>query len=74
MNQDAREFPMAVIICIAAALVVLIGFLVYKGASGGIQGDGKVGNIQAAPPMPPGAQQRMMQMRQAQMQQQQQRR
>ena len=38
-------------------VVVVVGVFLYRGATGGVQGDGKTGNVQASPPMGPGAQQ-----------------
>ena len=44
-----------------AAAVVALGFFLYRGATGGIQGDGKAGNVEASPPIGPAAQQGLMQ-------------
>ena len=54
--------PIAAIV-LAAALIFL-GVFLYRGASGGVQGDGKVGNVEASPPMGPGARQGMAQQQQ----------
>ena len=49
-----KEVSAPLVIAAVVALLSFVGFLVYKGATGGVQGDGKVNNVEAAPPMPKG--------------------
>lgn len=53
MNKQLSGPVVAVILVLVVAAV---GIFLYKAANSGIQGDGKVGNVEAAPPMGPGAQ------------------
>lgn len=47
-----KEIGMPVVIGVVALLVAFVGFLVYRGATGDMQGDGKTNNVEASPPMP----------------------
>jgi hypothetical protein len=49
-----KELPGGVIIGALAIVVVVVGFLLFKGATGGVQGDGRAGQI-LADPFPRGA-------------------
>jgi preprotein translocase subunit SecG len=49
MNRNIST-PVAVAIIVVVLLVV--GVLLYRGLTGGVQGDGREGEIQAAPPVP----------------------
>ena len=51
--------PLAAIALVAVLLV--IGIFLFRGATGGVQGDGKVGTVEASPPMGPGARQGLAQ-------------
>lgn len=55
-----KEFPAPAVVGIVVALLALVGFLIFRGSSS-VQGDGKQGNVQAAPPMPAAARQSMQQ-------------
>jgi hypothetical protein len=44
--------PVAVVIIVV--VVLLVGFMLYRAFTGGVQGNGKEGDIQAAPPVPGG--------------------
>ena len=54
MKKELSGPVIAVVILIAIAL---FGWVVYRGVTGGVQGDGKVGNVEASPPIGPGAKQ-----------------
>jgi hypothetical protein len=56
-----KEIPTPLVAALIAIIVVLAGFYVYKGATGGTVGDGHEGRIQASPPMPDAARQQMIQ-------------
>jgi hypothetical protein len=59
MGQKIISMPVAVTLL---ALVVLVaGFFLYKGVTGGTVGDGREGHVQASPPMPEAAKQQMIQ-------------
>ncbi len=45
-----KSIPVPAVVALIAVVVVLAGFLLYKGATGGTVGDGKEGNVQASPP------------------------
>ena len=45
-----KSIPVPAVVAVIALVVVMVGFLVYKGVSGGTVGDGKEGNVQASPP------------------------
>ena len=49
MNKEVSPF---VAIIAAIAVIALVGFFIYRSSSGSIQGDGKAGNVEAAPPLP----------------------
>jgi hypothetical protein len=44
-----KELPGGLIIGAIAVVVVVVGFLLFKGATGGVQGDGRAGQILADP-------------------------
>ena len=59
MGQRSISAPVAAIfICLVVAVV---GFFLYRGATGGTVGDGREGHVQASPPMPDAAKQSMIQ-------------
>ena len=60
-SMGKREIPMPVVATVVALLVLVVGFVLYKGATGGTVGDGKTGNVEASPPMPDAAKQQMLQ-------------
>ena len=45
-----KSIPMPAVVTLIAVVVLLVGFFLYKGATGGTVGDGKEGNVQASPP------------------------
>jgi hypothetical protein len=47
-----KEVSPIVAIIAAIAVVALVGFFIYRSSAGSVQGDGKAGNVQAAPPLP----------------------
>lgn len=50
-----QELSTGVAIAIIVAVVLIAGFLLYRSfVAGGIQGDGRAGEVQAAPPVPGG--------------------
>lgn len=49
-----QELPKGVVVAIIAAIVLVAGFFLYRAWTGGTQGDGRQGEVQAAPPMPSG--------------------
>jgi len=57
MGKTNLSMPLAV--ALIAVVVVLSGFFLYKGVTGGTVGDGHEGRVQAAPPMPDAAKQEM---------------
>jgi hypothetical protein len=57
MGQMKLSTPLAV--ALIAVVVVLSGFALYKGVTGGTVGDGHEGRVMAAPPMPETAKQQM---------------
>jgi hypothetical protein len=59
MGQKNVSTPL--VAAILVVVVLLAGFFLYKGATGGTVGDGKAGNVEASPPMPDAAKQQMMQ-------------
>ncbi|HLK58472.1 MAG TPA: hypothetical protein VKU00_18025 [Chthonomonadaceae bacterium] len=61
MGQKSISTPL--VVAVIALVVLVIGFFLYKGATGGTVGDGHEGRVQAAPPMPGGdaAKQQMIQ-------------
>jgi hypothetical protein len=56
-----KSVPAPLVAAIIVVVVLLAGFFLYKGATGGTVGDGKAGNVEASPPMPDAAKQQMMQ-------------
>jgi len=61
-----KTIPTPVVAALIALVVILAGFFLYRGATGGTVGDGKAGNVEASPPMPNTARQQMQQMYQGQ--------
>lgn len=51
MNKSISG-PVAVVVVVLVLLVV--GFFLYQAWTGGVQGNGREGEIQAAPPVPGG--------------------
>ncbi len=51
MNKNVSA-PLAIAVIVLVLLVV--GFFLYKGITGGVQGNGREGDVQAAPPVPGG--------------------
>lgn len=51
MNKNVSA-PLAIAIIVVVLLVV--GFFLYRGMTGGVQGNGREGDVQAAPPVPGG--------------------
>ncbi len=51
MNKNVSA-PVAIAIIVVVLLVV--GFFLYRGITGGVQGNGREGEVQAAPPVPGG--------------------
>jgi hypothetical protein len=49
-----QELPTGVVVAIIVAVVLIAGFLLYCTWTGGTQGNGRPGEVQAAPPMPGG--------------------
>lgn len=49
-----QEIPTSVVVVVLAVLVLIIGFFLYRTWVGGTQGDGRPGEVQAAPPVPGG--------------------
>jgi len=51
MNKNIST-PVAVAIIVVVLLIV--GFFLYRGLTGGVQGDGREGEVLPAPPVPGG--------------------
>lgn len=51
MKKEVSPF---VLIGAIVAVLALVGYFIYAGATGGKQGDGKANNVEASPPMPKG--------------------
>ncbi|MCS7301280.1 MAG: hypothetical protein NZ556_06985 [Fimbriimonadales bacterium] len=49
-----QELPTGVVIAIIAAMVLIAAFFLYRTWTGGAQGEGRPGEVQAAPPVPGG--------------------
>jgi len=49
-----QELPTGVVVAIIVAIVLVAGFFLYRTWTGGTQGDGRPGEVQAAPPVPGG--------------------
>ncbi len=50
-----QELPTGVVVVIIALIVLVAGFFLYRTfVAGGVQGDGRAGEVQAAPPVPGG--------------------
>jgi hypothetical protein len=56
-----KSLPIPVVATVITVIVLVVGFFLYKGVTGGTVGDGKTGNVQASPPMPDAAKQQMRQ-------------
>ncbi|HZP84093.1 MAG TPA: hypothetical protein VFB21_20800 [Chthonomonadaceae bacterium] len=48
----SKQVSTPVAIAVVLAVVVVAGIFLFRGVTGGQQGDGKTGNIEAAPPAP----------------------
>jgi hypothetical protein len=55
-----RSISTPAFVVIVAVVVVVAGFLLFKGATGGTVGDGHTGRVEASPPMPDAAKQDML--------------
>lgn len=49
-----QEIPTGVVVAIIVAIVLLAGIFLYRTWTGGTQGEGRPGEVQAAPPVPGG--------------------
>lgn len=49
-----QEIPTGIVVAIIAAIVLVAGFFLYRAWTGGTQGEGRTGEVQAAPPVPGG--------------------
>ncbi len=49
-----QEVPTSVVIAVIVAIVLIVGFFLYRTWTGGTQGEGRPGEVQAAPPAPGG--------------------
>lgn len=58
MGQKNLSTP--IVAAVIAVVVVLAGFALYRGVTGGTVGDGQEGHVQASPPMPDAAKQQMV--------------
>ena len=54
------SLPMPVVAVVIVLMIAVVAVVLYKGATGGVQGDGQR-RIEAAPPMPNASKQHMMQ-------------
>ncbi len=54
------SLPMPVIAVVVVLVIAIAAVVLYKGATGGVQGDGQR-RIEAAPPMPKASKEHMMQ-------------
>jgi hypothetical protein len=66
-----KEVSPIAVIAAAVAVIAIIGFFVYRSSAGSVQGDGKAGNVQAAPPLPEHLKAKMRQQHQQKQQAQQ---
>lgn len=55
-----REIPAPLFGALIVVAVAVLGLFLYRGATGGVQGDGRTGNVEASPPVGPAAQQGLM--------------
>jgi hypothetical protein len=46
-----KEIPAPVFAVVLAAAVAVLVFFLYRGATGGVQGDGRTHNVEASPPI-----------------------
>jgi hypothetical protein len=49
-----KQISTPVVVVVVLIVAVLAGMFLFKGATGGQQGDGKTNNVEAAPPAPKG--------------------
>jgi hypothetical protein len=49
-----QELPTGVAIAIIVLVVLIAGFFLYRAWTGGTQGEGRPGEVRAAPPVPSG--------------------
>jgi hypothetical protein len=49
-----QELPTGVVVAIIVAIALVAGFFLYRTWTGGAQGEGRPGEVQAAPPVPGG--------------------
>jgi hypothetical protein len=49
-----QELPTGIVIAIIVVVVAIAGFFLYRTWTGGVQGNGRPGEVQAAPPVPGG--------------------
>ncbi len=49
-----QEIPTGIVVAVIAAIVLVVGFFLYRSWTGGTQGEGRPGEVQAAPPVPGG--------------------
>ncbi len=54
------NLPMPVVVAVCAVAVIALGIFLFKGATGGVQGDGQM-KVQGSPPMPASLQHNMSQ-------------
>jgi hypothetical protein len=47
-----QELPTGVVIAIIVVMVLIAGFFLYRTWTGGTQGEGRPGEVRAAPPVP----------------------
>jgi hypothetical protein len=49
-----KELPVPVIATVIVVIVLIVGVVLYKGATGGTVGTGEPGKVMASPPVPGG--------------------
>ncbi len=50
-----QEIPTGAVVAILIAILLVAGFFLFRTfTTGGVQGDGRAGEVQAAPPVPGG--------------------
>jgi len=59
--MEQKSIPTPVVVVLIALVVIVAGFFLYKGATGGTVGEGEPGKVLASPPMPDAAKQQMKQ-------------
>lgn len=50
----SKNISTPVAIAIIVVVLLVVGFFLYRGMTGGVQGNGRAGEVQAAPPVPGG--------------------